>query len=93
MTHFYTGTRYCGQIGDLIAVLLPSMQPGHHYVRLVSWEDDTPRTEDLPYPVFSDYVPTLLRQRGFDVDRARWREYKDVGAVKWQEGKLAADGR
>ena len=77
MTHFETGTRYFGKVGNLIAVLLPSDQPGHHYVRLVSWDGDTPHTENIPYPVFSDYVPALLQHKGFDVDQAQWREYKD----------------
>ena len=85
MTHFETGTRYLGKVGNIIAVLLPSIQPGHHYVRLVSWDGDVPRTENIPYPVFSDYVPTLLRHKGFDVDHARWREYKDVGAKNTTE--------
>lgn len=89
MTHFETGTKYLGRIGNLIAVLLPSIQPGHHHVRLVSWDGDAPRTEIIPYPVFSDYIPALLRKKGFDVHQARWREYKDVSAEKHQEPKLA----
>ena len=78
MTQFKSGARYSGKIDNLIVVLLPSMHPGHHYVRLVSWNNDNPRVDVTPNPVFSDYVSTLLRQKGFDVDRAHWREYKDT---------------
>jgi hypothetical protein len=77
MKHFETGLGYFGKIGSLTAILLPSTHPSHHYVKLVSWEGGTLRTENIPYPVFSDYVPALLRDKGFDVDQARWREYKD----------------
>ena len=80
MTHFETGTRYSGKIGNAVAVLLPSMEPGHHYIRLISWNGDAWQTENIPHPVFSDYVPTLLRQKGFDVEQAEWREYKELNA-------------
>ena len=80
MTHFKTGARYSGRIGDVMVVLLPSMQSGHHYVRLVSWEGDKPHVSVVPTPVFSDYIPTFLRDKGFDVKQARWREYRDVSA-------------
>jgi hypothetical protein len=80
MTQFETGTRYAGRIGDVVVVLLPSMQPGHHYVRLVSWDGDKPNVSVVPTPVFSDYIPTLLRDKGFDVKQAQWREYRDAAA-------------
>jgi hypothetical protein len=76
MTHFEASTRYLGKIDNLIAVLLPSIQPGHHHVRLVSWDGEAPRTEYIPYPIFSDYVPAFLRHKGFDVEQAQWRVYK-----------------
>ena len=76
MTHFEAGTRYLGKIDNLIAVLLPSIQPGHHHVRLVSWDGEAPCTEYIAFPVFSDYVPAFLRQKGFDVEQAQWRAYK-----------------
>ena len=71
MTHFKTGAMYSGRIGEVIAVLLPSIQPGHHHVRLVSWNGNKPWVDIAPTPVFSDYIPTLLRDKGFDVSQAR----------------------
>ena len=80
MTHFKTGAKYSGRIGDVIAVLLPSMQPAHHYVRLVSWNGNETHVDIVPTPVFSDDIPAFLRDKGFDVNQARWREYMDAAA-------------
>jgi hypothetical protein len=79
MTHFNSGARYSGRIGDVIVVLLPSTQAGHHYIRFVSWDGDKPKVDVVPTPVFSDYIPTLLRHKGFDVDQTQWREHTDIG--------------
>jgi hypothetical protein len=75
MTHFKTGAGYRGKIGNIEAVLVPSMQPGHHWVKLVTEAGEAARVKEVLHLVFSDYVPALLRQKGFDVDLAQWCEY------------------
>lgn len=80
MINFKTDSRYSGKIGNVIAVLLPSLEPCHHYVRLISWDGDICHAENIPNPIFSDYIPTFLQQKGFNVDQAEWLEYKDLHA-------------
>lgn len=90
MTLFKTGVRYSGRIGDVKVVLLPSIQPGHHYIRILSWDGDKPLVNVVPTPVFSDYIPTFLRHKGFDVDQIQWWEYLDPNAGDRHNTKSAA---